>query len=63
MELEIVFGVENLVAESAVVGEAAGEMNALNVLSVGQQKIYVSLPETFLQRWSLSFKKETERFF
>ena len=42
MELEIVFGVENLVAESAVVGEAAGEMNALNVLSVGQQKIYVS---------------------
>ncbi len=33
VELQVIFGVENLVAESAGVGEAAGEMDALYVFS------------------------------
>jgi len=37
MELEVIFRIEDLVAESAGVGEAARKVDAFNVLSTNQK--------------------------
>ena len=46
MEVKIVFSIEGLVAVAAGVGEAAREVNALNVLSGPEQKILYLLSST-----------------